>query len=129
MESFYANQATTLPRFSEHYRQRGSDLALATCIGHVALLFARRFFLPTAKRMGKELLKQIVPEIMVVVRSEKTPKQLSNLSKNRQGISTKYFTSEGFYTSEEINKANKGRKKTISTLRAPKEIRQIFFPD
>ena len=36
---------------------------------------ARRFILPTAKRIGKELLKQSVPELLDVVSSKKSPKQ------------------------------------------------------
>ena len=59
MDSYYANQATSLPHFSGHYRQRRSDFgALAAGIGRVALPLARRSILPTAKRIGKELLKQ-----------------------------------------------------------------------
>ena len=91
MDSYYANQATSLPHFSGHYRQRGSGFgALTAGIGRVALPLARRFILPTAKRIGKELLKQSVPEILDVVGSKKSPKQafkntISKLSKNRQG--------------------------------------------
>ena len=77
MDSDYANQATTsLPHFSGYYRQRGSGFgALAAGIGRVALPLARRFILPTAKRIGKELLKQSVPELLDVVSSKKSPKQ------------------------------------------------------
>ena len=90
MDSYYANQATSLPHFSGHYRQRGSGFgALAAGIGRVALPLARRFILPTAKRIGKELLKQSVPEILDVVGSKKSPKQafkntISKTVKNRQ---------------------------------------------
>ena len=38
MDSYYENQATSLPHFSGHYRQRGSGFgALAAGIGRVAL--------------------------------------------------------------------------------------------
>ena len=58
MDSYYANQALSLPHFSGHYRQRGSGFgALAAGIGRVALPLARHFILPTAKRIGKELLR------------------------------------------------------------------------
>ena len=76
MDSYYANQTMSLPHFSGHYRQRGSGFgALAAGIGLVALPLARRFFLPTAKRIGKELLKQNFPEILDVLGSKKSPKQ------------------------------------------------------
>ena len=74
MDSYYANQATSSPNFSGH-RQRGSGFgALAARIGRVALPLARRFILPTAKPIGKELLKQSVPEILDVV-GKKYPRQ------------------------------------------------------
>ena len=76
MDSYNANQATSLPHFSGHYRQRGSGFgALAAGIGRVALPLARRFILPTAKSIGKELLKQSVPEIVDVVGNRKSPRQ------------------------------------------------------
>ena len=72
MNSCYANQATSLPHFSGHYRLRGSGFgALAASIGG----FARRFILPTTKRIGKQLLKQSFPEILDVVSNKKSPKQ------------------------------------------------------
>ena len=76
MDSYYANQATSLPHFSGHHRQRGSGFgALAAGIGRVALPLARRFILPTAKGIGKELLKQIVPEILDVVGNKSSSKR------------------------------------------------------
>ena len=54
--------------FSGHYRQRGSGFgALASGIGRIALPLARKFIIPAAKRVGKELLLQSVPELMDVV--------------------------------------------------------------
>ena len=48
MDLCYANQATSLPHFSGHFRQRGSSFGdLAAGIGRVALPVARRFILPT----------------------------------------------------------------------------------
>ena len=91
MHSYYANQATSLPHFTGHYRQRGSGFgALAAGIGRVALPLARHFILPTAKRIGKELLKQSVPELLDVVSSKKSPKQalkntISNTVKKQTG--------------------------------------------
>ena len=68
MDSYYANQVTSLPHFSGDYRQRGSRFgALAAGIGRVVLPLVQRFILPTAKRIGRELLKQGVPELVDVV--------------------------------------------------------------
>ena len=59
--AYYHNQAT-MPHFSGHYRQRGSGFgALVMGIGRVALLLARKFIVPAAKRIGKELLVQAAP--------------------------------------------------------------------
>ena len=66
MDSYYNNQLSG-PHFAGHYRQRGSGFgALALGIGRVALPIARKFILPTAKKVGRELLSQAVPEIMNV---------------------------------------------------------------
>ena len=68
MDSYYTNQASALPYFSGHYRQRGSGFgALASGIGRIALPIARKFILTAAKPVGKELLLQSVPELMDVV--------------------------------------------------------------
>ena len=84
IDSYYANQATSLTHFSGHYRQRGSGFcALSAGNGRGALPLARRFFLPTAKRIGKELLRQSVPELLDVVSNKKSPKQaLKNTIRN-----------------------------------------------
>ena len=79
--------------------------ALAAGIGRVALPLASRFILTTAKRIGKGLLKQNVPEILDVVGNKRSPKQRlkiqsQNFQKTDRGISTKYFTSEEFHTSQ-----------------------------
>ena len=91
MDSYYANQASSLPHCSGHYRQRGSGFgALASGIGRVALPLARKFVLPAAKRTGKELLLQSVPELTDVIGKKKSPKQalkntISNTVKKQTG--------------------------------------------
>ena len=75
MDSYYNNQAN-LPHFSGHYRQRGSGFgALALGIGRVALPLARKFVIPAAKKIGKELLIQAAPELIEVATKRKSPKQ------------------------------------------------------
>ena len=75
MESYYAQQSQS-PYFSGYYRQRGSGFgALAAGIGRAALPLARKFLLPAARRLGKELILQAAPELVEVVTKKKTPKQ------------------------------------------------------
>ena len=91
MESYYTNQASSLPYFSGHYRQRGSGFGTLACgIGRIALPLARKFILPAAKRVGKELLLQSVPELVDVVSKKKSAKQalentISNTVKTQTG--------------------------------------------
>ena len=83
MESYYTNQASALPYFSGHYRQRGSGFgALASGIGRIALPLARKFIIPAAKRVGKKLLLRSVPELMDVQDKRcKTRYQIQSKSK------------------------------------------------
>lgn len=75
MESYYARQAS-LPHFSGHYRQRGSGFgALAAGIGRFALPVAKKFILPAAKKLGKELILQGAPELLEVVTRKKSAKK------------------------------------------------------
>ena len=139
MDSYYANQATTsLPHFSVYYRQRGSGFgALATGIGRVALPLARRFILPTAKRIGKELLKQSVPELLDVVSSKKSPKQafkntISNTIKKQTGGSRKRTLRQRRLRIRSKSSSKKSaavtkRKNIISTRRPLKRSRSDFF--
>ena len=135
MDSFYANQATSLPHFSGHYRQRGSGFgALAAGIGRVTLPLARRFILPTAKRIGKELLKQSFPELLDVVSSKKSPKQaLKNTISNtvikqtggaRFGQQMKMIRSR---SKKSPRKTLTKQKLVISKQKVPKRSRSDFF--
>ena len=75
MDAYYHNQAT-MPHFSRHYREQGSGFgAVAMGIGRVALPLARKFIIPAAKRIGKELLVQAAPELINIATKKKTPKQ------------------------------------------------------
>ena len=69
MDNYYHHQASAnMPHFSGHYRQRGSGFgALAAGIGRFALPLARKFILPAAKKIGRELLVQGAPELIDVV--------------------------------------------------------------
>ena len=135
MDSYYANQATSLPHFSGYYRQRGSGFgALAAGIGRVALPLARRFILPTAKRIRKELLRQSVPELLDVVISKKSPKQalkntISNTVKKQTGGSRlrpqrKTIRSR---SRKSPRKRLTKQKLVISKQRVPKRSRSDFF--
>ena len=122
-----------MPHFSGHYRQRGSGFgALAAGIGRVALPLARRFILPAAKRIGRELLKQGVPELVDVVSKKKSPKQalkntVSNTIKKQTGGRARQQQPRKQIGSRS-NKLSKQRKTSFnSKSRAPKRSRSDFF--
>ena len=101
MDSYYGNQVTSLPHFSGHYRQRGSGFgALAAGIGRVVLPLARRFILPTAKRIGRELLKPGVPELVDVVSKKKSPKTSLKKHSLKHHQKTNWRTSAATTTKE-----------------------------
>ena len=133
MDSYYANQVTSLPHFSGPYRQRGSGFgALAAGIGRVALPLARHFILPAAKRIGRELLKQGVPELVDVVSKKKSPKQalkntVANTIKKQTGGRAQQQRPRKQIGSRS-NKLIKQRKTSfISKSRAPNRSRPDFF--
>ena len=68
MEAFYSNQASqSMTHFSGHYKQRGSVVrALAAGFGRVALLLARKFIWPAAKKIGRNLMLQEAAELVEV---------------------------------------------------------------
>ena len=140
MDSYYTNQASALPYFSGHYRQRGSGFgALASVIGRIALPIARKFILPAAKRVGKELLLQSVPELMDVVSKKKSPKQalkntISNTVKKQTGGSLalpmrqrRMNCRRSKRSGSKARKGSKKRKVVISKYKQPKRSRSDFF--
>ena len=109
MESYYTNQASSLPYFSGNYRQRGSGFgAFASGRGRIALPLARKFFLPKAKRVGKELLLQRVPELVDVVSKKKIRKA---------GVEKHYF--------EYSQKANRRLISTANETTKPNESETV----
>ena len=133
MDSYYANQATSLPHFSGHYRQRGSGFgALAAGIGRVALPLARRFILPAAKRIGKELPKQSVPEILDIVGNKKSPKQaikntISKTVKNKQeDLNDLLRVGGNRYEASQWKKA-RNAEKPFQRIEHQKEVGRIFL--
>ena len=85
MDSYYANEAISLPHFSGRSRQRGIGFgALAAGFGWFNLPLARRFILPTAKRIGKEPLRQSIPELPDVVSSKKNYPSKHSKNKNQR---------------------------------------------
>ena len=140
MESYYTNQASALPYFSGHYRQRGSGFgALASGIGRIALPLARKFIIPAAKRVGKELLLQSVPELMDVVSKKKSPKQalkntISNTVKKQTGGSLalrmrqkRMNRRRSKRSGSKARKCSKKRKVVISKHKQPKRSLSDFF--
>ena len=135
MDSYYANQVISLPHFSGHYRQRGSGFgALAVEIGRVALPLARGFILPTVKRIGRELLKQGVPELVDVVPKKKSPKQalkntVSNTTKKQtRGRARQLHQRPRKQIGSRSNKLTKKRTTSFfSKSSVPKEVDQFFL--
>ena len=138
MDSYYANQATSLPHFSGHYRQRGSGFgALAAGIGLVVLPLARRFILPTAKCIGKELLKQSGPELLDVVSSKKSRKQAlkNTISKTvikqtggsrKRTLRQRRLRSRSKSSSKKVNSSNQTEKHHFHS-EAPEKKSVRFF--
>ena len=135
MDSSYANQATSLPHFFGHYRQRGSGFGvLAAGIGRVALPLVRRFILPDAKRIGRELLKQGIPELVDVVSKKESPKQtmkntVSNtIKKQREGPARQFQQQPRKQIGSRSKKLTKKRKTSfISKSTAPKRSWSDFL--
>ena len=75
MEAWYSRQAV-LPHFTGYSRQRGSGFgSLAAGVGRVALPFAKKYLLPAAQSLGKELLANTLPELVEVISKRKSPKK------------------------------------------------------
>ena len=137
MDSYYANQANSMPLFHGNYRQRSSGIgALPAGIGRYALPLARRFVLPTAKLIGRELLKKSVPELLDVVSSKKSPKQalkntISNTVKKHGGSWKKQLRQRRLRSCSKspckMSSAETKRKKIISSWRPMKRSRSDFF--
>ena len=133
MDAYYHNQAT-MPQFSGHYRQRGSGFgALAMGIGRVALPLARKFIVPAAKRIGKELLVQAAPELIDIATRKKTPRQaLKNTVKNTikkqvgAGRSKSRMSRKRRKTTTTSTTTRK-RKTLIPKKRTPLRSRSNFF--
>ena len=67
MEAYYQQQSVS-PYFSGHYRQWGSGFgALAAGFGREVLSIARKVLWPALKKIGRKLISQAAPEIVVVV--------------------------------------------------------------
>lgn len=75
MDGYYQRQSQ-LPYFGGHIRQRGSGIgALVLGVGRIALPFIRKVIIPAAKRLGRDLLTDALPEVLDVVTKKKTAKQ------------------------------------------------------
>ena len=68
-----------MQHFSGHYRQRGSGFgALAAGIGRVALPLASKFLWPAAKKIGRDLLVQGAPELVVATKRKSAKQELKS---------------------------------------------------
>ena len=109
---------------------------MAAGIGRVTLPLARRFILRTGEQIGKELLKQSVPELLDVVDSKKSPKQafknkISNTQKKTGGSRERILRQRRLRirsnsSSKKLSAVTK-RKKISSNRRPLKRSRSDFF--
>ncbi len=75
MEGYYQAQAS-MPYFSGAARQRGRGLgSLALSIGRTALPIFKKFIVPAAKRIGRNVMQDALPEVMDVVSGRAKPRQ------------------------------------------------------
>ena len=106
MEQNYAKLAL-VPRFSGHYRQRGSGFgALAAGIGRVAIPFERRVNLPAAKKLGREFLMSAAPELFGVGMKKRLPnkhwkKLIQKLQENKSVVVDVFESHQWMYYEEE----------------------------
>ena len=128
-----------MPYFSGHYRQGGSGFGvLASGIGRIAIPLARKFILPAAKRVGKELLLQSVPELVNVVSKKKSAKQalkntISNTVKKQTGGSlalrirrqNRIYRRLSKRSGSKARKSTNMRKTVISKNKQPKRSRSV----
>ena len=115
METYYRNQAQS-PYYRGQIRQRGSGIgALVAGLGRVALPIFRNVILPMAKNVGKELIKQGVPELMDVIGNQKTPKDAL-----RSTVSKTFSGQLGRGRSRRRRK--RGVKRTTSTTKARRKV-------
>ena len=135
MDAYYRQRAQ-LPHFGSYRRQRGSGIgALALGLSrfaipfgrNVALPFIRKVALPAAKRLGRELLKEGLPELVDVVSKRQTPKQAlkRTVSKTvRRQIGSGKRSGRKRVTKK---KQHQKRRKIISKSRPLKRSRSDFF--
>ena len=130
MDAYYHNPAT-MPQFSGHYRQRSSGFgALAMGIGRVPLPSARKFIVPAAKRIGKELLVQAAPELIDIATRKKTPRQaLKNTVKNtiEKQMGAERSKSRMSRKRKTTTTTTRKRKILIPKKRTPLRSRSNFF--
>ena len=141
MESYYTNQASSLPYFSGHYRQRGSGFgAFASGIGRIALPHGRKFILPAAKRVEKENFSYKVCQSQWMLSEKKSAKQAL---KNTISITVKKQTGGSLalwmrrqnrmnrrrskQSGSKVRKSTNMRTTVISKNKQPKRSRSDFF--
>lgn len=75
MDGYYQQQSLN-NYFRGPVRQRGSGLgSLALRAVRVAIPFVSKYVIPSAKRVGKEFIKQLVPEALEIVSGKSTVKK------------------------------------------------------
>lgn len=122
MDGYYHQQAR-LPYFSGYHRQRGSGIgALVAGVGRVALPFIRNYALPVAKSIGKELLREGLPEVLEILTKRQTPKQAF-----RNTVTKTVRKQVGGASKRKPRKTKKRKRAVISKRKTGKRSRSDFF--
>ena len=115
-----------MPHFSGNYRQRGSGIGtLAMGIGQVALPLARKFIVPAAKRIGKELLVQAAHEIIDLATKKKSHEKHSK--KHNQKTSWSWTQQFAYEKKTEDNKNNNNKKKNFHSKETNSTEKSLQF--
>lgn len=102
MDAYYKSKSG-MPYFKGAARQRGSGFgSLALSVGRVALPIARKFIVPAAKSLGKELVSQAVPELLQVAKGKKSLKRAARSSVRKTAV-------------KQLGGGRKRKKRTSST--------------
>ena len=109
-----ASRQVEIPYYRGVGRQRGRGFgALSQVIGRTAIPFLRKYIVPTAKRVGADLLEFVVPEIAEVVSRRKNFKTAAK-SVGKQTLK------------KQLGEGSRRRKAAVGVRQAGSKLRRII---